>query len=461
MRHVHIFVPAEERPAVEETLSELDVDYAVTSDGSGTEAKVLFQFPVPVDGVREVLEDLHDAGVEEGTYTVVGSAEAVLTPNVDRLQKRYAQDFTPLAEFELQSKAESLSRDDYSYVWMLFLSAIIATAGLLIDSPAIVVGSMVIAPIMGPILTATVGATTSNWEMCVAGVRQQVLGLGVAVVGATVTAFALKELSLVSSTLAPASIELVSLRLAPSSVAILVGVAAGAAATFGVTTKGPLSLIGVMVAAALIPAAGVTGIGVAWGAPLLVLGTLLLLAATVLAIDVAMIATLSFLGYRSSVDSLRGYLQNDAVNVPAVALAALVLFAGVGVVTVGTVQQVNYQRTVNQQVEEVLGQQRYSDLQATSVSVQYAYPVGFAERETVTVTVTRTTDRSYSSLPSEIQREIRAETGQNPVVRVRFVDYSQTNYSSSASAVGVSSDSISDSASSPTLAAGITSTAAT
>jgi uncharacterized hydrophobic protein (TIGR00271 family) len=348
---------------------------------------------------------------------------------------------------------------------MIFLSAIIATAGLLIDSPAIVVGSMVIAPFVGPILTTGVGATTGDWKMAIDGFRLQVLGVVVSVAGAAATAFALKQLSLVPSTLAPASIELVTLRLAPSAVAVLVGLTAGAAATFGITTQGPLSLIGVMIAAALIPAAGVVGIGLAWATPVIVVGTLLLLVVTILAINVAMFATLWLLRYRSSPRTLVGYVSGSQANRVVVLLVALVVVLSASGVTVTTAQQVSYQRSVNQQVEEVLSQDRYSDLQATSVSVQYAYPVGFSDRETVTVSVARTTDRLYSSLPSELQQQIRATTGQNPVVRVQFVDYAQTNYSSlaatSPSSSGTSSSSRSSSAFSPTCVAGITSTAAT
>ncbi|WP_082230560.1 DUF389 domain-containing protein [Haloprofundus marisrubri] len=464
MRIVHLFVSADERTRVGETLSDLDVDYAVTSDDADGH-RALFQFPIPSDGVGDVLGRLHESGVPEETYTVVGDAEAALTPNVDELQNRYAQDFTPLSFFSLRAKARSLSRDQYSFVWMIFLSAVIATAGLLIDSPAVVVGSMVIAPFVGPILTTGVGAVTDDWRMAVDGLRLQLLGLAVSVGGSAVTAFFLKSLSLVPATLAPASIELVTLRLAPSAIAVLVGLAAGAAATFGITTEGPLSLIGVMIAAALIPAAGVVGIGIAWFTPVLALGTFLLLVVTVLAINVAMFVMLWVLDYWPNPGGLRRYLSGDRRRTLVVTLAAIALVVSVGVVTVATGQQVAYQRTVNQQVEEVLGQEQYSDLQATSVTVQYGYPAGlFTDRETVTVTISRTADRSYPLLPSEIQREIRATTGQNPVVRVRFVDYDQTGYSS-ASTASVSSVSSASSASStstsPTLAAGITSTAAT
>ncbi|WP_224336019.1 DUF389 domain-containing protein [Haloprofundus halobius] len=457
MRVIHLFVSADEREQVSETLSELDVDYAVTSDG-GADSHAMYQFPIPADGVRDILARLHDSGVHEENYTVISDAEAALTPNVDKLQERYAQDFTPLSSFSLRAKARSLSRDTYSFVWMIFLSAVIATAGLLIDSPAVVVGAMVIAPFVGPILTTGVGATTEDWRMAIDGLWLQVLGIVVSVVGSAVTAYTFKSLALVPATLAPASIELITLRLAPSAVAVVVGLAAGAAATFGITTEGPLSLIGVMIAAALIPAAGVVGIGIAWATPVIAVGTLLLLAVTVLAINVAMFVTLWVMDYRPTRSGLADYVSGDRMNTLVVTVAAIALVVSVGVVTAATAQQVGYQRTVNEQVQEVLGQDRYSDLQATSVTVQYAYPVGFTDRETVTVTVSRTADRSYPSLPSDLQQQIRAATDQNPVVRVRFVDYAQTNYSSSTSPANSSATA---STSSPTLVAGITSTAAT
>ncbi|MCL6546296.1 MAG: DUF389 domain-containing protein, partial [Bryobacteraceae bacterium] len=43
---------------------------------------------------------------------------------------------------------------DLNYVLELLLSAGIATLGLVLDSPAVVIGAMLISPLMGPILAA-------------------------------------------------------------------------------------------------------------------------------------------------------------------------------------------------------------------------------------------------------------------------------------------------------------------
>ncbi|WP_129115760.1 DUF389 domain-containing protein [Halegenticoccus tardaugens] len=424
MRLVHVFVPADQLHSVRRELEAHDVDYVATRGDDGQADRTLVQFPLPTDAVPDVLDALHGAGLDEDAYVVVGSAESALTPHMESLVDRYAEDYSPLASFELTSKARSLSRDTYSFVWMILLSAVIATAGLLLDSPAIVVGSMVIAPIVGPVLTASVGAAVGNERMMAAGIEQQALGLAVAIVGAALTAAFLKEFSFVSPILEPSTIELMRVRLAPSAAAVLVGAAAAGAAAFGVTTKGPLSLIGVMIAAALIPAAAATGIGIAWGSPLVAVGTLVLLLVTIVVINVVLFASLWVLGYRSTpgFDSL---FRGDARRTAAVALAALLLVAVVGVVFAGTAQQIAFQRGVHQGTTDVLSQPRYDDASAASVSVEYAYPPLSSQPETVTVTVNKPADESYASLPSDLADGIRNRTGERPIVRVRYQSYEQ------------------------------------
>ena len=68
----------------------------------------------------------------------------------------------------------------------------------------------------------------------------------------------------------------------------------GAAGAFGISTDLPVSLIGVAVAAALIPAAAAVGIGLAWGYPAVAGGAFVLL----VAINLAGSLTLWYLGDR-------------------------------------------------------------------------------------------------------------------------------------------------------------------
>ncbi|WP_327051255.1 TIGR00341 family protein [Halomicrococcus gelatinilyticus] len=416
MRLVHVFVPDDRRDAILAALDDADVDYVVTG-ASSEEGGTLVEFPLPTDAVGDVFNELHDAGLPEDAYTVVGSAETATTGTMELLEDRYANNFSPITAPSLRSKARDLANDWRSYVWLVFLSAVIATGGLIADSPAIVVGSMVIAPLVGPALTAGVGSVTGDREMVVDSVEFQIAGLVVAVAGATAFAFLLKTLGFVPAGLGVTALELVSLRVAPSVVAVVVSVAAGGAAAFSLTTEGPTSLVGVMVAAALVPAAATTGIAIVWGSLPVAVGSFLLLSVTVVGINVGVWTTLRYLGYRSE-ESVVGRLEKRTRLV----VGGLVLVAAVGLVFAGTYSQLSFEREATTAVEEVVDDSRYGEVDVVSVRPSYSSPFISSSR-TVTVVLERQAGKSYPDLPQRLRRRISSATGQSVTVRVQYVEY--------------------------------------
>jgi uncharacterized hydrophobic protein (TIGR00341 family) len=425
VRLIHVLVTEDRRDAVLGALDAKNVDYTVlpAGDRGESEGDLLVEFPLPSDGVGDVMDALQEAGLEEGNYTIIGTAETASTPNMERLMDRYADDFDPLTRRELRSKARDMAHDRNSFVWMIFLSAIIATAGLLVDSPAVVVGSMVIAPFVGPVLTAGVGGVTGDREMLRDSIWLQGLGIVVAVVSSLAFGYLLKTFSLVPAGLEITALGQISSRVAPGLLTVAVGLAAGAASAFGLSTKGPTSLIGVMIAAALIPAAATTGIAVVWGYPLIAVGSLILLLISIIGINVAAFVTLWYLGYRPNGFDRKLWNPRDSTSPVAFALAVVVLLLVVGGVAAATYQQVTYERTVNQEVSSVLDDPQYANLTFVQTSMEYGFTGGFFTSETITVTISRTSDEEYPELPDRLQQRITAETGQSPNVRVHFVDY--------------------------------------
>ncbi|NEU58910.1 TIGR00341 family protein [Halorussus sp. MSC15.2] len=426
MRLIHVLIPDERRGPVLGALDSKEIDYAVLETDERTSEQVLVEFPLPSDGVGDVMDALNDAGLEEEKYTVMATAETASTPNMERLENRYSDDFDPLTRKELRSKARDMAHDRTSFVWMIFLSAIIATAGLLLDSPAIVVGSMVIAPMVGPVLTASVGAVTGDREMLADSIKLQAIGLGVAVVSALAFGYILRTFSFVPQ-LRITALGQISSRVAPSLLTVAVGLAAGSASAFGLTTKGPTSLIGVMIAAALIPAAATAGIAIIWGFPIVAAGSLVLLLVSLIGINAAAFTTLRYLGYRPN-GFEPGLWQFDSRKQTAtVAVGVAVLLLVVGVTTFATYQQITYQQTINREVSSVLQDPAYANLTYVQTSTEYAFSGGLLESESVTVTISRTSDREYPELANRLQQQLNAATSQNPSVRVHFVDYETAN----------------------------------
>ncbi|KOX97311.1 MULTISPECIES: TIGR00341 family protein [Halorubrum] len=328
-------IPAGKRAAVVRALDDEGVDYVVTDETSGREYTAVATFPLPTAAVEPVLDRLREAGIDESTYTVIVAAETVISRRFEALEEQYEEDADRggdrISREELQAKADDLASGLGTYVLMTVISAVIATAGLLLDSPATVVGSMVIAPLIGPAMSAAIGTVVDDEALFRRGVRMQVVGVAVAVLAATLFALALRSLALVPPGLDPLELAEVSERLAPNVLVLVVAVGAGVAGIVSLMTGVSATLVGVMIAVALIPPAAAVGIGIAFRIPRLVLGAGVIVAVNVLSINLSALVMLWYEGYRPQ----RWFREDDArsaflkrVAVLAVAIALLSVFLG-------------------------------------------------------------------------------------------------------------------------------------
>ncbi|TKX57041.1 TIGR00341 family protein [Halorubrum sp. SS7] len=327
-------IPAGKRAAVVRALDDEGVDYVVTDETSGREYTAVATFPLPTAAVEPVLDRLREAGIDESTYTVIVAAETVISRRFEALEDEYEEDAEHggdrISREELQAKADDLASGLGTYVLMTVISAVIATAGLLLDSPATVVGSMVIAPLIGPAMSAAIGTVVDDEALFRRGVRMQVLGVAVAVLAATLFALALRSLALVPPGLDPLELAEVSERLAPNVLVLVVAVGAGVAGIVSLMTGVSATLVGVMIAVALIPPAAAVGIGIAFRIPRLVLGAGIIVAVNVLSINLSALVVLWYEGYRPQRwfredDARAAFLKRAAVLAAAIALLSVFL----------------------------------------------------------------------------------------------------------------------------------------
>ncbi|PSN12410.1 TIGR00341 family protein [filamentous cyanobacterium CCT1] len=142
-----------------------------------------------------------------------------------------------------------------SFFVMLMLSGIISSLGLLAGSTATVIGAMIIAPLMGPIIGIAYAIAISN--------RRLMKRAGLTLLWGTLATVA-------SSTLIASLIGLqvlneeILLRTEPNLIDLMVAIAAGAAGAFAKSRKHVADAFpGVAIAVALVPPLSVIGIGVA------------------------------------------------------------------------------------------------------------------------------------------------------------------------------------------------------
>jgi uncharacterized hydrophobic protein (TIGR00341 family) len=426
VRLVQVTVPAGKRDAVLAELDEEGVDYVVTDETGSREYTAVVHFPLPTEAVEDVLESLQSVGLSEDAYTVVLSAETVVSRRFDQLKERYERDDETsgdrIARAELVARARDLAPSRATYAVLTVVSTVIATAGLLLDSPATVVGSMVIAPLLGPAMSASVGTVVDDHDLFARGVRLQVVGVLLSVVGAAAFAFFVKTAHVVPPGLDVLSLAEVRERLRPDFLSLVVALGAGVAGVYSLMTGVSSALVGVAIAVALIPPAATVGIGLAWGIPTLAAGSAILVAVNVLSINLAALVVLWYSGYRPQrlfhVGDARAALVKRAA---VLAVAITVLSAFLGGVTFASVETAEAEQAVDRAIDDVTAQAEYA--QVSLLDVEYQYERGLVARQpqSVVVTLGVPPDASYPDLPERLATRIEVRTGQDLTVEVRYV----------------------------------------
>ncbi|GAB3324324.1 TIGR00341 family protein [Haloplanus salinarum] len=390
MRLVQVMVPPGKRDAVLRTLDDEGIDYVVADETSHREYTASVTFPLPQAAVEPVLERLHEAGLDREAYTVVLNAETVISRRFDDLVDRYEEgdeNGDRIAREELAARARSLAPNWRTFVVMTVVSSVVATAGLLLDSAAVVVGSMVIAPLIGPAMATSTGSVVDDRELLLRGVKQQVAGGVLAVLAAAAFAVVLRATHVVPLEAADVfAINEVRERLVPDVLSLVIALGAGVAGALSLSTGVSTALVGVMIAAALVPPTAVVGIGLAWGSPRTVTGALVLVLVNFLSINFAALAVLWATGYRP-----KGWLRHEEARVAtlkriaalgAVLLVLSTLLAGI---TYSTYRTATFEEETRVVVDDVLGE--HASLERVSLSVTYEETFPFTRPEQVTVVV--------------------------------------------------------------------------
>jgi uncharacterized hydrophobic protein (TIGR00341 family) len=424
VRLVQVVVPAGKREAVLAALDEDGVDYVVTEETSGREYTAVVSFPLPKEAVEPVLEHLREVGVERSAYTVVVAAETVASEHFEELKEQYAEenDEDRIAREELTARAEDLAPGTASYVLLTLVSVVVATAGILLDSPATVVGSMVIAPLVGPAIATAVGTVVDEQGLFRRGVYLQVVGVLVAILGATAFASLVRAVAVVPPGLEVTALGEVEERVAPDFLSLVVALGAGVAGAHSVRSGVSTALVGVMIAVALVPPTAVVGIGLAWGLPAVAVGAALLALVNALSINLATLVTLWRSGYRPEqwfrTDEVRGATLKRA---GALALAVAVLSVALVGVTVGSYQRAVTEEAVRADVDDALAER---DLRATDLHLTFADRTVERPLSTGVERVVVTVGHPPGEPPPSVARGLRgavADDAPNAAVEVRFV----------------------------------------
>ncbi len=175
----------------------------------------------------------------------------------------YAQDTLPFFTHASEDKYKDLfaglreqSRVEPTFVTLMILSTILATVGLFLNSASVVIGAMLLAPLMQPIVSSAMGVLRSDISLFFNAFRTASIGVGLVLFTSAFIALVLPFENLTSE---------IAARLRPSLLDLIVALASGVAAAYAKNNEKIIgSLAGVAIAVALVPPLSSAGIGLGW-----------------------------------------------------------------------------------------------------------------------------------------------------------------------------------------------------
>ncbi len=224
------------------------------------------------------------------------------------------------ARVSLFERVQQSSRWDFDFIALICLSTIIATLGLIQDSGAVVIGAMLVAPLMTPIVGAGLALVQGNrvlitraWGTVLRGFLLAFIigfGIGWCVPGLTETQQMLARGS-------------------PNFLDLIVALIGGVAASYALGRPNLFSALpGVAIAAALVPPVSTAGLALSLGNMPLAFGSLLLFMTNIVAIVIGTAIALLAVGIRPTHE--HGVVESWVYRIAAALLVTASLIAAFG-----------------------------------------------------------------------------------------------------------------------------------
>jgi uncharacterized hydrophobic protein (TIGR00271 family) len=185
-----------------------------------------------------------------------------------------------------------------TYLVLMVLSTMLAAIGLYLSSSAVVIGAMLLAPLMAPIVALAMGLLRHDTKLSRSSMITIAVGILIALTAASLISFLFPH--------KPITMEMQA-RLNPSLLDLGVAIVAGVAGAYTKSNKKILqSLAGVSIAVALVPPLAVAGIGLGMGDLSFFGRAFLLFSTNLIGITLAATFTFRLLGYSPVLRNKRG-----------------------------------------------------------------------------------------------------------------------------------------------------------
>lgn len=212
-----------------------------------------------------IVSDLRELNVDvEGSIAIeeIASEVSVAASEAERAAHGAPGDAVVWEEVETQtSESTELS---VNFLAFMSLACMIATVAILLDSPILIIGAMVVGPEFGPIAALSVAIVSRRAEVAGRSLVALAVGFPIGITAAFLLTLAIRALDLVPEVYSATDHPLLRFIAHPDIFSVIVAALAGSAGVLSLTSQKSSALMGVLISVATIPAAANIGVAAAF-----------------------------------------------------------------------------------------------------------------------------------------------------------------------------------------------------
>lgn len=240
-----------------------------------------------------VIESLRDLGVEHDGAIVASTPDLVLSDSAIEAEEA-APGLPGDAVVWEQVEARTSEEVSLTITFLVYLSVatMLAAVGVLLDSPILIVGAMVVGPEFGPLAAICVAVVQRRWDVMRSSLTALLVGFPVAMLVTILFTWGLEKVGLADASMLAADRPLTSFIWRPDALSFVVAFLAGIAGMLSLTTTKSGALVGVLISVTTVPAAANAAAAIALGVWAEATGSITQLALNLSAIVIAGLITL-------------------------------------------------------------------------------------------------------------------------------------------------------------------------
>jgi uncharacterized hydrophobic protein (TIGR00271 family) len=213
-----------------------------------------------------IISDLRELRLEEEGSIALESIDTALSKGAEKAEKAAKgapSDAVIWEQVEFRTSEEA--KLSASYLAFIAIATLIAAVGLLLDSPILIVGAMVVGPEFGPVAGFCVAAVQRRRALAVRSLVALVVGFAALVVTTAAAVAVWRAVGIAPEHFTSADHSFAETIASPDWYTVIVGLGAGIAGMLSLSTAKSGALVGVLISVTTVPAAANAALCLVYG----------------------------------------------------------------------------------------------------------------------------------------------------------------------------------------------------